>query len=57
MNTTILEYWNNAFNYYLGIDSFDSFSDADAVTANYICEFKNWNFERALNFITNLRTR
>ncbi len=53
---TILEYWNDAFNYYCVVESFDASSDADFVTANHICKLKpKWSFERSCDFMYKLK--
>jgi hypothetical protein len=58
MNLTIIELYNYWLTYYMNLQTFCPYSDATEQVANYICETKpNWNFERAIKFINNLKIR
>jgi hypothetical protein len=58
MNLTIIELYNFWLKHYCDLQTFCPHSDATEQTANYICEVKpQWSFERAIQFINNLKVR
>jgi len=50
----IIQIYTDWLHYYSDLNTFDPYNDAIQQTANHICSFKNWDYDRAVSFTFNL---